>query len=204
MPYKEKIIGIYLITVKGNVDYLYIGHSVNCKQRWKQHQSKLKLFKHSNPIMQNLYNKYGLCKFSFEIIEKDIPKENLHIVEQKYIDAIPINQRINIAKADRRVMSHAIKEAISIGRKKAFKEGKIDLSKALKARREFDKNRNKLEVYEWKHNKTSHVFVASIEQMSKYLDTEVSLLRKAIRKYRSPSCKNKTIYGYIINGSVKE
>ena len=69
MAYKNKIVGVYLITFTTNSKiYKYIGHSVNCKQRNKQHLDGLKFNRHDNPIMQNLWNKYGEEAYNFKVV----------------------------------------------------------------------------------------------------------------------------------------
>lgn len=63
------MIGIYKITnqVNGKV---YIGQSVNIKQRWAEHKANLRNNKHENSYLQNAWNKYGEANFIFEVIEK--------------------------------------------------------------------------------------------------------------------------------------
>jgi hypothetical protein len=88
--------GIYKITVKGkSKEYFYVGSSVNIYNRLHEHSSKLKRGIHSNPIMQNLCNKYGLEAFSCEILE-ECQQEVLTQKEQSYIDLT--NPYINITK----------------------------------------------------------------------------------------------------------
>ena len=92
----NKVPGIYKIIVKGkNKEYFYVGSSVNIYNRLHEHSSKLKRGIHSNPIMQNLYNKYGLEAFSCEILE-ECQQEVLTQKEQSYIDLT--NPYINITK----------------------------------------------------------------------------------------------------------
>ena len=91
-----KVPGIYKITVKGkSKEYFYVGSSVNIYNRLHEHSSKLKRGIHSNPIMQNLCNKYGLEAFSCEILE-ECQQEVLTQKEQSYIDLT--NPYINITK----------------------------------------------------------------------------------------------------------
>lgn len=63
------MIGIYKITNKVN-GKIYVGQSVNIKQRWAEHKANLRNNKHENLYLQNAWNKYGEENFSFEIIEK--------------------------------------------------------------------------------------------------------------------------------------
>ena len=65
------MIGIYKITNKLN-GKVYIGQSINIKQRWKQHRTNATVRK------ENLYlafQKYGLENFSFEVLETCQEKE---------------------------------------------------------------------------------------------------------------------------------
>lgn len=78
--------GIYKITVKGkNKEYFYIGSSVNIYNRLHEHRSDLRRNVHSNPIMQNLYNKYGQEAFTCEIVEQ-CQESSLTQKEQQHID----------------------------------------------------------------------------------------------------------------------
>jgi group I intron endonuclease len=74
--------GIYAIFCK---DKLYIGSAVNLRIRINKHFSLLKAGKHPNTYMQNSYIKYGLCSFSYKILEC-CNKENLIQREQFFID----------------------------------------------------------------------------------------------------------------------
>lgn len=47
----------------------YIGRSLNCQNRWRQHLYKLRKNKHPNPYLQNSWNKHGENNFEFSIIE---------------------------------------------------------------------------------------------------------------------------------------
>jgi group I intron endonuclease len=64
--------GIYCIKVK-NRPYIYIGSTQKEKggfsQRWYEHKNLLENKKHFNPILQNIYNKYGKDSLIFEILE---------------------------------------------------------------------------------------------------------------------------------------
>ncbi len=83
----QKVSGIYKITNKTNGKY-YIGSSDNIhgsSGRWMEHIRTLKTQTHSNVYLQRSWNKYGESNFEFSILE-EVPKENLLIVEQKYLD----------------------------------------------------------------------------------------------------------------------
>ncbi len=50
--------GIYLIYSVSN-NKVYVGQTKNFNRRKKQHFQELKVFKHRNSFLQNIYNKYG-------------------------------------------------------------------------------------------------------------------------------------------------
>jgi len=77
--------GIYKIINKINGKY-YVGSTNDFKWREYQHKWALNQNKHTNPHLQNSWNKYGKDNFSFIIIESNIPKNELLMVEQKYLD----------------------------------------------------------------------------------------------------------------------
>lgn len=94
--------GVYVITniVNGKI---YIGSSVNIKKRWTQHKYKLNKGAHANKYLQRAWNKYGVDKFEFIILNLiDKPNKNVLIQqEQKYLDIYkPYNKEIgyNILK----------------------------------------------------------------------------------------------------------
>lgn len=92
--------GIYKITNVVN-NKIYIGSTSNLYNRKHHHFSKLKHNKHSNPHLQNSYNKYGKDNFIFEILEEcDI--NSLIEKEQYYLDSIKCdyNKRV-IAESNR-------------------------------------------------------------------------------------------------------
>lgn len=76
--------GIYKIEneVNGRV---YYGSSIDLKRRKREHFNALKKRKHSNPFLQNDFNKYGDGVFAFHITKFCSP-ENLLVQEQRYLD----------------------------------------------------------------------------------------------------------------------
>jgi group I intron endonuclease len=84
---KEKVSGIYKITNKTNGKY-YIGSSddiIGTGGRWYEHINNLKTNRHDNSYLQRSWNKYGPSVFEFSIL-KEIPKSDLLIVEQQYLN----------------------------------------------------------------------------------------------------------------------
>lgn len=80
----DALCGIYKITnfINGKV---YIGQSINIKNRWKDHINSLNRKDSSCTLLQRAWNKYGEENFSFEILEL-CSEEMLDEVESKYID----------------------------------------------------------------------------------------------------------------------
>lgn len=67
----KNINGVYRITNIIN-NKVYIGSSVNLYKRIYEHFRELKINKHSNKILQNSFNKYGIENFMVDILESSI------------------------------------------------------------------------------------------------------------------------------------
>jgi len=76
------MIGIYKITDTIN-NKVYIGQSINIKNRISYHKTKLKYNKHHNDYLQRAYNKYR-DGFKFDILET-CEKQSLDELEIYYI-----------------------------------------------------------------------------------------------------------------------
>src|SRR4030065_2348259 len=62
---------IYIIENKVN-GKLYVGSSINPKQRWRQHRFQLKRGTHHCRRLQNAWTKYGRSEFTFLVVERDV------------------------------------------------------------------------------------------------------------------------------------
>ena len=126
-------IGVYKIISKHN-NKVYIGSTSNIskykkwsgfKLRWLHHISSLLKNKHSNNLLQNIVNKYGIENLFFEIIEiceKDICIER----EQYYIDLYnSYNEGLNLRPIANSNLG--IKQSIESNLKRS-----ISISKTLK------------------------------------------------------------------------
>lgn len=82
------VTGIYMI--KSTIsDNLYIGSSSNLYKRINEHIRKLNGNRHHNLRMQNFFNKYGeecLEILILEKLESNITTDNLHLIEQSYLN----------------------------------------------------------------------------------------------------------------------
>jgi group I intron endonuclease len=87
------MIGIYKIEnlINGRI---YIGSSVDINKRINRHKNDLVNNKHVNCYLQRDFNKYGLYSYTFEFLEL-CDRDNLKILEQKYLDEIFSNENFN-------------------------------------------------------------------------------------------------------------
>lgn len=76
--------GVYAIQCLRN-NKVYIGSSINIKERLNSHKGELRRNKHINRHLQEEYNKYGLEEFNFSILSLCEPELRIQ-EEQKYID----------------------------------------------------------------------------------------------------------------------
>ena len=75
--------GIYQIrNIKNNK--VYVGQTINFRDRFNQHKSSLLGDKHYNKYLQRSFNKYGIENFVFEVLEY-CPKERLNEKEREWI-----------------------------------------------------------------------------------------------------------------------
>lgn len=76
--------GIYEIlnTVSGD---RYIGQASNFTKRWSRHRRMLQRGNHDNQHLQNAWNKYGECAFSFRVVER-CEKAVITAAEQRWMD----------------------------------------------------------------------------------------------------------------------
>jgi len=119
--------GIYKITNKITNDF-YIGSTIDFNNRFRQHKQSMIRMDHGNPILQNVYNKYGIEKLSFEIIEI-VNKDNLLIREQHYIDKL--NPKYNNCKTAGNMLGRLMS-----------KETKKKMSKAKKGKPSWNKGKH--------------------------------------------------------------
>ena len=81
-----KIIGIYKITNTITNDF-YIGSSKDVKQRWRAHKKPSVWKNHPNNPMYIDMQKYGVDKFSFQILE-EAEESFLKVAEQQFIETL--------------------------------------------------------------------------------------------------------------------
>lgn len=81
-----KISAVYKITNVITGDF-YIGSSKNVKRRWASHKCPSVWNRYTNNPMYLDMNKYGLDKFSFQILE-EVEIEQLKEMEQQFIETL--------------------------------------------------------------------------------------------------------------------
>lgn len=82
----EKISAVYRITNTITNDF-YIGSSKNVKERWMQHKCKSRWKKYSNSPLYLDFQKYGIDKFEFQVIE-EVEAGSLRETEQQFIETL--------------------------------------------------------------------------------------------------------------------
>jgi group I intron endonuclease len=79
---------IYKIFFKHNPNLIYVGSAVNFTERKIRHKYQLKKNIHKNTYLQNLYNKYGVEKLCFEILDYINTPTDLIPREQYFISLL--------------------------------------------------------------------------------------------------------------------
>ena len=92
----KKIIGVYKITNTVTGDF-YIGSSKDVKNRWACHKCKSKWKRYPNNPLYKDFQKYGIDKFEFQILE-EAEAEQLKEIEQQFIDLLKPTYNSNNAK----------------------------------------------------------------------------------------------------------
>jgi len=90
--------GIYKIYNKITEKY-YIGSTNSLNMRWKYHLRYLKQNKHWNIHLQRSFNKYGIDKFEFIILEvmpHTVNEIDLLNTEQKWLDTVFLEDKDNV------------------------------------------------------------------------------------------------------------
>lgn len=110
----DALCGIYKIVNKINMK-VYIGQSINIKQRWKDHIRVLNQNKSRCTLLQRAWNKYGEENFSFEILEL-CTEDMLDEIEIKYIniyDSISNGYNIETGGNKNKCLSDTTKQLLS-------------------------------------------------------------------------------------------
>jgi group I intron endonuclease len=119
--------GIYKITNTIN-NKVYVGSSINLKEREYKHFWMLKKGLHDNHYLQNSFDKYGKENFIFEIIDFCEPKELISRENEliKFYEANNLNKGYNLALVNefrRNIYNDEVK--IKLSKYNLNKNGKI-------------------------------------------------------------------------------
>lgn len=85
----EKLCGVYAIVTPGR---LYIGSSVDVRDRWRRHRNALARGVHENSMLQRAYRKYGALLI-YTLLEECGPEELL-VREQSHMDAFDMGREL--------------------------------------------------------------------------------------------------------------
>lgn len=147
---------IYAIQCKVN-NKIYIGQTINYKSRIKYHKDFLRKNKHTNPYLQEDYNKYGASSFIFYKLEDNVPNglnleretyymnmyggtnsDNIYNVKGNYNDDNELYAKSKVAHFNGKydvfrghLHTEQSKQQISKSLKQAYKEGRHQLAGAV-------------------------------------------------------------------------
>lgn len=124
MPYKIDVCGIYKL-VNRVTGQCYVGQSQRTKKRIKEHFRLLRQNKHTNPHLQNAYNKYGADAFYGEIEVECSDLKELDMLEESFLrgnawfEEKTVYNIADFAKAPMRGKTHSeeVRERIRLGRR---------------------------------------------------------------------------------------
>lgn len=146
MPYKVDTCGLYKL-VNRVTGQCYVGQSQRVKKRIKEHFRLLRQNKHTNPHLQNAYNKYGSDAFYGAIEVECSSLEELDRLEESFLkgdawfEEKTVYNIADFAKAPMRGKNHSeeVRERIRLGRRATTfdyrsPEYRATLSKAQMAR----------------------------------------------------------------------
>ena len=126
MPYKIDVCGIYKL-VNSATGQCYVGQSQRAKKRIKEHFRLLGQNRHTNPHLQNAYNKYGADAFYGEIEVECTDLEELDKLEESFLqgdawfEEKTVYNIADFAKAPMRGKTHSeeSRKRIRLGRRSA-------------------------------------------------------------------------------------
>lgn len=124
MPYKIDHCGIYKIVNKAT-GQCYVGQSQRVKKRLREHFRLLRRNQHTNPHLQNAYNKYGANNFYGAMEIECVDFDELDMLENQFLcgdawfDEPTVYNIADFAKAPMRNKTHSeeARERIRLGRR---------------------------------------------------------------------------------------
>lgn len=121
----ENWIGIYYIKCLSTGN-MYIGSSINIRERWQQHVSLLRRGTHHSTYLQNSWNKYGEDNFEFGVLLRlfEDNEEVLRKAEWSFIDQY--KPKFNIASPVIYSRTDEWREKISRTTKQLYENGYVN------------------------------------------------------------------------------
>lgn len=200
--------GVYVIRNREN-GKIYIGSSVNIKDRWIRHRYQLNKGTHHNRYLNSAWNKHGASAFEFEIIEH-CEFEVLKDREQFWIDTLNVTDEsigYNLSKDTYRVgkgHKHSPETLAKMSKsqtgrkhseatKRLLSEQRIGLHATIEARRKMSEARRGRSVPE----ATKTLMSIAASKRSKETEAKRHFARR--RKYimTSPSGEQFEILGLV-------
>jgi len=209
--YKNPISCIYKITT-GN--YIYIGSAKIFSKRKYEHIRMLRNNNHVNPILQNIYNKYGEKSIDISIIE-EAPIDNLIEFEQKYIDLYKNHEKLKLInillvagsslgyqcseetrdkkrlsmigknKGKKRSEEFSINQSIRQKNRKITDSWRENISKSLKGKKSPNKPKRFIEINDKRY---------SFREFSKIVNCDISTLYTTKKEYTEKKYNCKIIF----------
>ena len=176
-------IGIYLIRNKAN-NKVYVGQSVDIKQRWYNHKRELRNGTHYNEHLQKAYNKYGKENFEFKIIEY-CTEEELDELESKWIkefDSMNCNKGYNSESGgnkNKRFSEERIK-AISSGGNPMYNKHHTEETKEIIRNKNRGQN-SKLTVKQVSEIKQRLLKGNSCKELAEEFEVDITTISKIFR-----------------------
>lgn len=176
---------------------IYIGSSLNIKNRFYTHKTQLNSNKHYNKKLQRSWNKYGEENFVFEVIEYVENKSELIVREQFYLDTI-LFASTDIKKFNALGFNNLLMAYGTYGRKLS-KESRLKISKKRKGIIFSKETKEKMSA--------AKIGVPGWSKGKKLTDKQKSKFSKAqkLRYTSNPHPRQKSVLQYSITGEfIKE
>jgi len=189
--------GIYLIRnlINGKV---YIGQTINIKQRIRQHINKFKRGKHYNSYFQASMDKYGMHNFELLVLEL-CERENLSNLESKYIKQYKSYKKDKGYNMTLDCNTHIYSTRKIIGSKNRELLIKNNINKTANARRVNQYSLNGEFIKTWKSSKeVNQKLGISIGNLNSYLNDfkPTKSLKKFMWKWYENTTENLDISYY--------
>lgn len=179
---KNKLVGVYEVvnTING---MRIIGSSVDIIRRWSNYKSKLKKGTYGNQGLQQAFNKHGLDKFEFNVLEIVSNKADLFTREQFYQSEYEEDELYNIrgikntnkkvrTKAEAIALSEKMSE-VNSGENNPRHSGKLKTSDIVRIKTMFEEGLSNKEVHSEFEDKTTYNMISKIRTGNRYSSVKI-------------------------------